>query len=44
VQWAVEQAGQTPNGELVVIPGMGHSIQGRHPDGDRAVELFLTGV
>jgi len=43
MQWAVEQAAQTPRGQLVVVAGMGHSIQGRNPDGDRAVERFLAG-
>jgi pimeloyl-ACP methyl ester carboxylesterase len=41
--WAQEQARQTPRGELVVIPGMGHSIQGRNPAGDAAVTRFLLG-
>ncbi|GAA1847097.1 alpha/beta fold hydrolase [Asanoa iriomotensis] len=39
--WAQEQASQTPRGELVVVPGMGHSIQGRNPIGDAAVQRFL---
>ncbi|MDG4821385.1 alpha/beta hydrolase [Asanoa sp. WMMD1127] len=39
--WAQEQARQTPQGELVVVPGMGHSIQGRNPIGDAAVQDFL---
>ncbi|AVT33520.1 esterase [Plantactinospora sp. BC1] len=43
VEWAVEQAARTPRGELVVIAGMGHSIQGRHPEGDSAVRRFLLG-
>jgi pimeloyl-ACP methyl ester carboxylesterase len=41
VEWAREQAARTPRGTLVVIPGMGHSIQGRNPEGDRAVRTFL---
>jgi pimeloyl-ACP methyl ester carboxylesterase len=43
LQWAVEQAERTPRGTLVVIPGMGHSVQGRNQEGDQAVERFLTG-
>lgn len=42
VEWAREQAARTPHGRLVVIAGMGHSIQGRNAEGDRAVEAFLT--
>ena len=42
LEWAREQAAMTPRGRLVVIAGMGHSIQGRNADGDRAVEDFLT--
>jgi len=41
VEWAQQQAARTPHGTLVVIPGMGHSIQGRNPEGDRAVATFL---
>jgi pimeloyl-ACP methyl ester carboxylesterase len=41
--WAQEQAAMTPKGELVVVEGMGHSIQGRHPVGDAAVRRFLLG-
>ena len=41
--WAQQQATRTPYGELVVVAGMGHSIQGRNPDGDRAVQRFLLG-
>ncbi|BCB84846.1 hypothetical protein Psuf_021590 [Phytohabitans suffuscus] len=41
VEWAQEQAARTPRGTLVVLPGMGHSIQGRNPEGDRAVATFL---
>jgi pimeloyl-ACP methyl ester carboxylesterase len=41
VEWAREQAARTPYGRLVVIAGMGHSIQGRNAEGDRAVEDFL---
>jgi pimeloyl-ACP methyl ester carboxylesterase len=44
VQWATEQAARTPRGELAVIPGMGHSVQGRNPEGDRVVKRFLTGM
>ncbi|MEU8662509.1 alpha/beta fold hydrolase [Actinoplanes philippinensis] len=43
VEWARQQAAITPHGRLVVIEGMGHSIQGRNPDGDRAVAEFLIG-
>jgi len=42
VEWAREQAARTPYGRLVVIAGMGHSIQGRNAEGDRAVRDFLT--
>ncbi|GIE99615.1 esterase [Paractinoplanes rishiriensis] len=41
VEWAIEQAARTPRGKLVVIAGMGHSIQGRNAEGDRAVAEFL---
>jgi pimeloyl-ACP methyl ester carboxylesterase len=41
--WAQEQAALTPFGRLVVIPGMGHSIQGRNAAGDAAVRDFLLG-
>jgi pimeloyl-ACP methyl ester carboxylesterase len=44
VQWAIEQAARTPLGELVVVRGMGHSIQGRNPVGDAAVRQFLLGA
>ncbi|WP_157546352.1 alpha/beta fold hydrolase [Hamadaea tsunoensis] len=39
--WAMAQAARTPRGKLVVIAGMGHSIQGRNADGDAAVRGFL---
>ncbi|MCP2328922.1 pimeloyl-ACP methyl ester carboxylesterase [Hamadaea flava] len=39
--WAREQAARTPRGRLVVIAGMGHSIQGRDAAGDAAVRAFL---
>lgn len=42
VEWAREQAVRTPRGRLVVIPGMGHSIQGRNAEGDRVVAQFLS--
>jgi pimeloyl-ACP methyl ester carboxylesterase len=42
LEWAREQAARTPRGTLVVIAGMGHSIQGRNAEGDRAVRDFLT--
>jgi pimeloyl-ACP methyl ester carboxylesterase len=41
LEWAREQAARTPRGTLVVIPGMGHSIQGRNAEGDAAVSRFL---
>ncbi|MGH3679235.1 MAG: alpha/beta hydrolase [Natronosporangium sp.] len=41
LEWAKEQAAQTPRGTLVVIPGMGHSVQGRNAEGDAAVSRFL---
>lgn len=43
MEWAIEQAAQTPRGTLVIIPGMGHSIQGRNAEGDAAVSKFLLG-
>jgi pimeloyl-ACP methyl ester carboxylesterase len=43
LEWAREQAARTPRGTLVVIPGMGHSIQGRNVEGDAAVSSFLLG-
>jgi pimeloyl-ACP methyl ester carboxylesterase len=43
LEWAKEQAARTPRGTLVVIPGMGHSIQGRNAAGDAAVGRFLLG-
>jgi pimeloyl-ACP methyl ester carboxylesterase len=43
LEWAREQAARTPRGKLVVIPGMGHSIQGRNAAGDEAVRAFLLG-
>lgn len=41
LEWAKEQVARTPRGTLVVIPGMGHSIQGRNAEGDAAVSRFL---
>jgi pimeloyl-ACP methyl ester carboxylesterase len=41
LEWARVQAARTPRGTLVVIPGMGHSIQGRNAEGDAAVSDFL---
>ncbi|GFJ96010.1 alpha/beta hydrolase [Phytohabitans rumicis] len=43
VEWAIEQAARTPHGTLVIVPGMGHSIQGRNAAGDQAVRDFLLG-
>jgi pimeloyl-ACP methyl ester carboxylesterase len=42
VEWAREQTARTSHGRLVVISGMGHSIQGRNAEGDRVVSGFLT--
>ena len=44
LEWARRQAARMPRGELVVIAGMGHSIQGRNAEGDAAVSRFLTGA
>lgn len=41
LEWAVERAAHMPRGKLVIIPGMGHSIQGRNAAGDQAVQRFL---
>ena len=41
LEWATAQAARTPRGQLVVINGMGHSIQGRNATGDAAVRHFL---
>jgi pimeloyl-ACP methyl ester carboxylesterase len=43
--WAREQAAHTPNVQLVVVKGSGHSVQSRAPGGRgrRAVERFLLG-
>jgi pimeloyl-ACP methyl ester carboxylesterase len=41
LEWAMEQAARIPHGKLVIVPGMGHSIQGRDATGDRAVQDFL---
>jgi pimeloyl-ACP methyl ester carboxylesterase len=41
LEWAEDQAAVTPHGQLVVIEGMGHSIQGRNAEGDAAVREFL---
>jgi pimeloyl-ACP methyl ester carboxylesterase len=43
LDWAREQARLTPRGKLVVVQGMGHSVQGRNADGDAAVRAFLLG-
>jgi pimeloyl-ACP methyl ester carboxylesterase len=43
VEWAQEEVARTVRGRLVIIPGMGHSIQGRNADGDKAVREFLIG-
>jgi len=39
--WAQASLTRFTNGKLVVITGMGHSIQGRNPQGDAAVKAFL---
>jgi pimeloyl-ACP methyl ester carboxylesterase len=39
--WAQEETKHTTVGTLVVVAGMGHSIQGRNADGDAAVRAFL---
>ncbi|MFB9237334.1 alpha/beta hydrolase [Plantactinospora siamensis] len=41
--WAQREAARMPHGQLVVVARMGHSIQGRNADGDRAVREFLLG-
>jgi pimeloyl-ACP methyl ester carboxylesterase len=40
--WAQEQAARTPRGRLVVIPGGGHGLQRRSPEGAAAAERFLA--
>jgi len=41
VKWARDLAACSPRARLVVIAGMGHSTQGRHPEADAAVRAFL---
>ena len=43
VEWARHQAGLTPHGKLVVVPGAGHSVQSRDASGRgiRALAQFL---
>ncbi len=43
VEWARWQLSRTPRGELVVLDGLGHSVQSRTTDdrGRKAVEAFL---
>jgi len=43
VKWARDLALSAPRVQLVVIAGMGHSTQGRHPEADAAVRAFLLG-
>jgi len=43
LEWARRQAAHASRARLVVVPGMGHSIQGRNPVGDAAVREFLLG-
>jgi pimeloyl-ACP methyl ester carboxylesterase len=44
LDWARAEAARAPRGELVVVPGAGHSVQSRAQSdlGRRAVERFLT--
>jgi pimeloyl-ACP methyl ester carboxylesterase len=39
--WAQAEAARIPHSHLVIVPGMGHAIQGRNPIGDAAVQDFL---
>jgi pimeloyl-ACP methyl ester carboxylesterase len=41
--WAEAQAKLCDDGELVVVAGAGHSLQGRFPAADEAVRQFLLG-
>lgn len=41
--WAQEQAALCTDGELVVVEGAGHSLQGRFPAANEAVRRFLVG-
>jgi pimeloyl-ACP methyl ester carboxylesterase len=41
--WAQAEAAHASHAQLVVVPGMGHSIQGRNAVGDAAVHEFLLG-
>jgi pimeloyl-ACP methyl ester carboxylesterase len=41
LEWAREVAAKAPHSRLVVIPGAGHSLQGRNSEADRAVREFL---
>jgi pimeloyl-ACP methyl ester carboxylesterase len=43
VDWARSVAAQASRAQLVVVPGMGHVIQGRDATGDAAVRQFLLG-
>jgi pimeloyl-ACP methyl ester carboxylesterase len=43
VEWARTLAAQATRAQLVVVPGMGHAIQGRDATGDAAVKQFLLG-
>jgi pimeloyl-ACP methyl ester carboxylesterase len=41
--WAQDSARAYAHGTLVVVPEMGHSVQGRNAKGDAAVKSFLLG-
>ncbi len=43
LEWARAEATHALQATLVVIPGMGHSIQGRNATGDAAVQEVLLG-
>ncbi|WP_162907353.1 alpha/beta fold hydrolase [Allorhizocola rhizosphaerae] len=40
-KWARDLAACTPRARLVIVPGMGHSMQGRNAEADAAVQEFL---
>jgi pimeloyl-ACP methyl ester carboxylesterase len=42
-KWARDLAATTPRARLVIVPGMGHSMQGRNAEADAAVKEFLLG-
>ena len=45
LSWARAEAAKAPDGELVIVPGAGHSVQTRaHDPGMRTILIrFLTG-